>query len=105
MSQVCAGISILTFNAINAIEAFTDEDMEYEYPENYMEKGCKDNLLNMYLPQIAEGSENHDVQLLMSALVLGMEGIRDMYPDELRIIDKEVIDKEVVNKEVINKEV
>ncbi len=105
MSQVCAGISILTFNTINAIEAFTDEDIEYECPEDYMQEGCEDNLLNMYLPQIANGSENHDVQLLMSALVLGMEGIRDMYPDELRIIDNEAIENEAIENEAIDNEV
>ncbi len=65
---VCAGISILVQNTVNAIENYTREGFSCEAdPET------GDIRFRFETPA------GHDADLLMKAMVLGLEGIRSSY--------------------------
>lgn len=82
-SIVCAAISILVLNTANSIEEFTDVAFNYDFDE-------KDGLFDLEIPSIKSGEHNHDVNLLLNSLILGLIGIRMQYPKNIKIIDKEV---------------
>lgn len=70
---VCAAVSILTINTINSIELFTSEDFECDSDEN------KGGYLSFNLPDTKEGKANHDVQLLLKAMLNGLNDIQNEY--------------------------
>ena len=72
---VCAGISALVFNAINSIEQFTSEEFE----------------LDAEVPGEIEfrfvNPPEHDAQLLMQSMVLGLQGIQENYGNEYIVLE------------------
>lgn len=65
---VCAGVSTLVLNTINAIEAFTDEKFDADTDRL---SGLID--IQFYNPV------GHDAQLLLETMVLGLQDIQNNY--------------------------
>ena len=63
---ICNSVSVLTINTANAIESLT------------------------YLKVMLSSPKDHDAQLLIKAMVLGLEQIAGNYPDYIRIQKREV---------------
>jgi hypothetical protein len=72
---VCAAISILIINTINSIESFTDDGFTVNTDEDAGLIECTFNK-----------PAGHDSELLIRAMVLGLEGIRDTYGNEYLIL-------------------
>ena len=77
---VCAGISALTINAVNSLDAFTDAKLFVEADEKEAFLGCR----------LGKGYEGEDVQLIFRSLELGIRGIEDQNKDFIRISYEEV---------------
>lgn len=76
---VCSGVSSIVINTINSLDNLTDATLNVESDDD---KGFIDCVI--YNP-------DHDSNLLMKSLVLGLEGIRDSYSKKyLQIIIREV---------------
>ncbi len=65
---VCAAVSILVINTLNAIENFTDDQLDCDMDEKV---GCIDFKI---VSEVSEGGE-----LLLNALLLGLESIQKTY--------------------------
>ncbi|MDO4523662.1 MAG: ribosomal-processing cysteine protease Prp [Eubacteriales bacterium] len=77
---VCAAISALVFNAVNSIEAFTDDQFTVDADEASAS-------IEFHL----EKTPSKQCQLLLSSLILGLQGIEDgQYSDFIDIIFEEV---------------
>ncbi|MGL4790021.1 MAG: ribosomal-processing cysteine protease Prp, partial [Anaerotignaceae bacterium] len=70
---ICSAVSILVINTINAIEKFTTEEFQVDADEK------NGGFINCYLPNIKEGEENKDVELLVETMLLGLNSIKDEY--------------------------
>ena len=68
---VCAGASALVMNAVNSIEAFTEDVFDVRTLE---ETG--------FISFRFQKEASHDGTLLMNSLVFGLQGIHDFYGDE-----------------------
>lgn len=64
---VCAAISVLVVNAVNSIEAFTEDDFICDADE---ESGGMVKLL-------MNGELSNESNLLLNSLYLGVQGVRD----------------------------
>ncbi|GHU78047.1 hypothetical protein FACS1894188_12990 [Clostridia bacterium] len=76
-SIVCAAVSALTFNTVNAVEAFTDVDFCCETDEKgyiFFECGALKN-----------GESCPDAALLLNALKLGIDNVSNEYRKSIRI--------------------
>ena len=78
---VCAAVSILVINTINAIESFTDE-----------ETSCVNNETDGMIKFRFKNRPSHDAALLINTMILGLESIEDDSDFEpyIDIIFKEV---------------
>lgn len=76
---VCAAVSVLVMNTINAIEAYTDDVIHVENDE-------KEGLILVHF----SSDISSDAALLMDAMVLGLSGVEDQYKDYVRIFIEEV---------------
>ncbi len=77
---VCAGISALVINTVNALEQFTDEKFSVDLDQ-------KSGKIALQFDSII----GHDAELLMKTLVLGLQGIQNTYgTDFIHFIFKEV---------------
>lgn len=77
---VCAGISTLVINTINALAEFTTEKFTTEQDE-------ETGLITLRL----EGPAGHDAGLLLDTMLLGLQGIQNNYGNEYITLDfKEV---------------
>lgn len=70
---VCSAVSVLTVNTINSIELFTEEQFSCETDEK------KGGYLECMFLQIKSGTKNHDVQLLLKAMLNGLNDIEKEY--------------------------
>ena len=61
---VCAAVSALTQNTVNAIETFTDDPVSYSVDEGFLEFSFL-------------GEAGPDSQLLMNALALGLKSVEE----------------------------
>lgn len=76
---ICNSVSVLTINTVNAIENLTEATFsEEENPEGG------------YLKVMLSSSKDHDAQLLIRAMLLGLEQIAENFPDYIRIQKREV---------------
>lgn len=82
-SVVCAAVSALVINTVNSIERFTDEKMNYSYDE-------KGGIIFMELPNVKAGNHNHDCDLLLKSLLLGLLSIKDDYKEHITVIDENI---------------
>ena len=64
---------MLTVNTINSIERFTDEHFSCETDDK------KGGYLELVLPAVKDGEHNHDVQLLLDAMLGGLNDIENEY--------------------------
>ena len=77
---ICAGVSALVINAINSIETFTKVRFK-------LKQEPKSGLIDFRLEETA----SEDAQLLLKAMILGLQGIQKDYGNEYIILDfKEV---------------
>jgi uncharacterized protein YsxB (DUF464 family) len=77
---ICAGVSALVINTINSIDAFTSSTYHLDTEES-------SGMIDFELNQAAE----HDTQLLIRSMILGLQGIQSDYGNEYLILDfKEV---------------
>jgi len=79
---VCSAVSVLVINTINAVETFTDEGVKAEADN---ENG---GFIDYCLTDIEKGSESHDAQLLLEAMVLGLKSIENEYYRYIKVNDK-----------------
>jgi uncharacterized protein YsxB (DUF464 family) len=74
-SDVCAAVSMLVLNTVNSIEALTDEAFTCDYKE---EGG--------YISfAVTKPPAGRDCRLLLNAMMLGLNGVKDEYPWEFEI--------------------
>ena len=79
---VCSAVSMLAFNTINSIEAFTGEDFVCDYPD----KG--DGHITFRVPSLMDGpggETKSGAGLLLASLALGLRSIAEEYPDQITI--------------------
>mgnify|MGYP005768617333 FL=1 len=77
---ICAAVSALTQNAVNSIEAFTEDAFEADVSE-------EDGSLHVRFEDTVSG----DTRLLLDSLVLGLTSIQDSYGSQyIRIRFEEV---------------
>ena len=77
---VCAGISALTINTVNALDQLTDARFA-------LDSDAKDGRINVRFHE----PPTHDAELLMHAMILGLQGIQKDYGNEFLVLeDKEV---------------
>ncbi len=72
---VCAAVSVLVINTLNAIEAFTDESFD---SETEAESGLID--VTFHCPG------GHDAGLLLDTMVLGLQEIQDQYGTDYSLL-------------------
>lgn len=80
---VCAAVSMLVLNTINALDAFTDAVFDLEIDEQ------DGGFIKLDLPEIKDGKHFSDVALLINTLELGLDSTLAEYPNEI-VIYKEV---------------
>ena len=81
---VCSAVTVLTLNTINAIEALTKTAFVCDADE---EEG---GYLDVAFPDIKSGEIDHDAQLLLQAMVLGLENMIIEYDKYITLIHEEV---------------
>lgn len=75
---ICAAVSVLTVNAVNSIESFTDDAIAVRQDDGYLEL-------------ILEGRISEKTQLLLDSMVLGLQGIQESYGEKyVKLIFEEV---------------
>ena len=75
---VCASVSVLVINAVNSVEAFTDDRLQ-------VESDAERGYIDIRLPEVHSGESD----LLFKSAMLGLKAIGDQYPDYVRIEMKE----------------
>ncbi len=77
---VCAAVSVLVINTVNAIEKFTSSPFHLETEEESAR-------IDLYFTKKAD----HDAELLTDTMILGLEGIQNTYGNENFVLNyKEV---------------
>ena len=75
---ICAAVSVLTVNAINSIETFTDDSFAVRQEEGLVEL-------------ILEDTVSKETALLLDSMILGLQEIQKNYGNEyIELIFKEV---------------
>ncbi|MCR5417301.1 MAG: ribosomal-processing cysteine protease Prp [Lachnospiraceae bacterium] len=72
---VCASLSILAINTVNSVEKFAVPEGSFEEQASQ-----KSGYIKFLLKQ-----PNHDSNLLIDAMILGVEGIAQQYPRYVRL--------------------
>ncbi|MGL4738669.1 MAG: ribosomal-processing cysteine protease Prp [Cellulosilyticaceae bacterium] len=76
---VCSAVSILVFNTINSIEAYTEEKISI----NGLNR--QDGVIDCSFPKRKQGHEYKDCTLLLNSMILGLETIEQMYGEYIKI--------------------
>lgn len=79
---VCSAVTVLCFNTVNAVERFTELPFRWEADEK------RGGYLKVLFPE--EGMADHDTQLLLETLVMGLSDIASEYKKYLTLITEEV---------------
>ncbi|MCI1958768.1 MAG: ribosomal-processing cysteine protease Prp [Clostridia bacterium] len=79
---ICSAVSILVINTINSIEKFTKVKFEVDTDE---EKG---GYIRFEAPRFNLGETDHDAELLLEAMLLGLRNIEKEYSQYMKICDK-----------------
>ena len=73
---VCSAVSALTITTINSLDAFTNQTFEIDQDE-------EDGVITVnFLEDL-----NHDAELLMNSLILGLKSIENEYNNEYIHVD------------------
>ncbi len=81
---VCAAVTVLVLNTVNALEQFTKTDFQCEADES------KGGFLSVWFPEIKKGIEDADTQLLLKTMILGLENMEQEYGRYITLNNKEV---------------
>ena len=68
---ICSAVSALAINAVNSVEAFTEDGFDVEQRED-----------GGYLKFTLNGAPSAACRLLLDSLVLGIQNIQDAYGEE-----------------------
>lgn len=80
---VCAAISMLTINTLNAIEAYTDE------PIKVLCINQKKGVIDVEFPRRKAGEYAPEAELLIKSMILGLETVKEMYGEKyINILNK-----------------
>ena len=79
---VCSAVSILVINTINAIETFTGEKAKAAADD---ENG---GFIDYCFADTKTGIANHDAQLLLETMVMGLRDIENEYNRYIKVNDK-----------------
>ncbi|MFV0504596.1 MAG: ribosomal-processing cysteine protease Prp [Lachnospirales bacterium] len=82
-TSICAAISLLSLNIVNAIETFTEDKFSLEYDEN-------GGFLKIEVENLKQGIDAEKSELLLNTLVLALKELSNTYEKELLLIDKVV---------------
>ncbi len=82
-SFVCAAISMLVLNTINAIDEFIETDFSVDIDE-------KNAIIHFESNDIFKGVENKELEILLKTLELGFIDTANNYSDDLSLIIEEV---------------
>jgi uncharacterized protein len=77
---VCAGVSAVSFGAVNAVLKMTDIDLEIEQGEG--------GYLRVTIPDSVETESKEKVQLLFEGMIISLETIERDYNQFIRIQSK-----------------
>lgn len=81
---VCAAISVLTQNTVNALEYFIGiKNLNCKLNE-------KNGEIKLRLADALEQNAMHDAQVLLQALYLGLVNLQETYPNYIKILTEEV---------------
>ena len=80
--HICSAVSMLVFNAVNSVEAFTDEEFFCDYPQD------GGGFMRFRVPSIENGTAGRDAKLLTASLALGLRSLIEEYPEQIRYADK-----------------
>lgn len=76
--EICAAVSMITINTVNAIELFTSDKFSVDFED--------DGYLRFFLSK----PYSHDAKLLLKTLALGLKSIEAEYVNDLKIIEEVV---------------
>jgi uncharacterized protein YsxB (DUF464 family) len=79
---VCSAVSILVINTINAIEAFTGEKAKALADDQ------NGGFIEYSFTDIKSGIKNHDAQLLLETMVMGLKDIGNEYNRYIKVNDE-----------------
>ena len=79
---VCSAVTILSINTVNALEQFTELPFRAQADEK------KGGHLKVLIP--LEGMADHDTQLLLETMVMGLSAIETEYKKYLTLMIEEV---------------
>lgn len=79
---VCASISVLVINTINAIEKFTEE------PIKELEVNQQKGIIDIAFPNRKIGKYEEEAELLIKSMLLGLMTIQEMYGEKYIQIQK-----------------
>ncbi|MFV0518843.1 MAG: ribosomal-processing cysteine protease Prp [Lachnospirales bacterium] len=82
-SFVCAAVSMLVINTINTIDKFLDIDFVVDIDE-------KNAVIHFESQDTFKGIKNPELDILLNALVLGLEDTKKQYSDEISLKIEEV---------------
>lgn len=82
-SIVCAAVSALVLNCINCIDEFTLCDFSFDHDKD-------GGFISIEIPLIKKGGFNHDVNLILNCLLLGLMGVSAKAENDIIIFDEEV---------------
>ncbi len=72
---ICAAVSVLVINTLNAIEAFTNEVFETETDQ-------ASGLIDIRF----QHPSSHDAKLLLDTMVLGLQAVQDQYGTDYTLL-------------------
>lgn len=81
---VCAAVSVLSINTINAIEQLTDTDFLCDADEQ------KGGYLKVMLSDMKKRMDCHDAEILLKAMAIGLEDLSKQYKKYIRLQYEEV---------------
>ncbi len=82
-SFVCAGVSMIVINTINAIDKFLDTDFSVDIDE-------KNAVIHFESNDIFKGISNEKLEVLLDTLELGLIHTKNNYSDDISLIFEEV---------------
>ncbi len=89
---VCAAISVLAQTCLMALNDVAKiEDIMYSIEE-------ETGLLTFTLPKCLSQTQREHANVIIESILVGIKGTHDMYPDYIRIIEREVRPNDVKNE-------
>ena len=74
-SHVCAAVSLLVLNTVNAVEALTDAQFTCDHDP-------KGGYINFALQSARDTTIGREAGLLLDAMMLGLTSVKEQYPQD-----------------------